>query len=786
MELENTLRKAAKIMRSPFELSRRTFLKIAGASVLASQFPISFKGISKAYASEQQPYNYAFPHFVESADWATGITITNPNPESANLILEAYDTESNLLNDKIVNLAPNASLSDRVKNILDIQGPGSILIQSDQPLIGQETFTSLVEGNSYGNMASLLLSQENDTTIYFPHIASNNNWATGLAFCNPNDLDTIVNLEMRDISGVRKGEAQVHVPAYSQAPAKLAKDLFGDGSPLGFSGYVRAESEQPINGLEIFINSPKGIAGLSAIPHKKLSKNLYFPHFASSNMWWSGIGICSPNNQQALLNFKAYDPQGNLKSTAQKTVGANAQLTPELVKNLFSDLNIGKGWIHVESNVPIAGLEVFGDNTGGIAGLSACNELSKEIYFPKVVEEKDLYSEANPDTRTGFSFVNPNNEKANIIASAYDNEGSLIHTKNIIVNPKEAKPQMSSELFPNLKEGYVKLSSDKEITAMQLYMDPNSNISGTLATRIKKSNPKKGRLEDLLYGGVIGNAFIRFYEGDDVTEIDETRTDSNGEFSIPTEARRIEIFQEDYIIRRTNVLTDLETTLFKLISNNESSALAVYKECFLNPGLGGKLQKPLPGEITQFYIDTSKRYTAQTIPSDWINAVRTAIAKAQEVYPEGLESASIVEGTNPPIHYINGVMVPNRGNVLIGWKDSLNNSAYHIEYGDDVEYANEDPPEGEKITAGKIYFGTGSSFPIYKNFISLQEVSQVVLGARMDTNSNPHANSIFTPYCGSGYPNLTSYSSLDKKAIEIMRNRPLGHELKTIDYDPII
>ena len=756
MELENILRKVAKIMRSPFDLTRRTFLKIAGAGVLSSQFPISFKGISKAHASEQQPYNYAFPHFVESADWATGITITNPNPESANLILEAYDIESNLLNDKIVNLAPNASLSDRVKNILDIQGPGSILIQSDQPLIGQETFTSLVEGNSYGNMASLLLSQENDTTIYFPHIASNNNWATGLAFCNPNDLDTIVNLEMRDISGVRKGEAQVHVPAYSQAPAKLAKDLFGDGSPLGFSGYVRAESEQPINGLEIFINSPKGIAGLSAIPHKKLSKNLYFPHFASSNMWWSGIGICSPNNQQALLNFKAYDPQGNLKSTAQKTVGANAQLTPELIKNLFSDLNIGKGWIHVESNVPIAGLEVFGDNTGGIAGLSACNELSKELYFPKVVEEKDLYSEANPDTRTGFSFVNPNNEKANIIASAYDNEGSLIHTKNIIVNPKEAKPQMSSELFPNLKEGYVKLSSDKEITAMQLYMDPNSNISGTLATRTVKE-PAVSSLEDILIGGIIAGAELTFYDRYK-NYIDSDYTDSEGKFSIPDLAARLRIEKSGYHTRETNIFHD---NIYNLISSFDMNNFdTIFRGGVNEFHIQRWLKEKEGGQNPKWYIDLNTDWCdVSKISQSWIDRAGGTIEDKLTKLPIDIVKNPHIEiGYNPPIHYggFSGTAPrPDEGWIWVKWTrgpphlSDLGLGA-HIEFG----LNDTDLSLGMNIAAGIILLKENVAQKVYT-----QEFGQV-LGARMDTYVG------YPSAFASGSPH-NDYTTFDKNAFKI-------------------
>lgn len=758
-------------------ITRRQFIKtsaMVGTGVVLGGplLETILSSTKKAHPSSE--YTYAFPHFVNDNKWSTGITILNHNSQKANLNLKAYNIYSDIIAEKDYILNPHASLTDKVENILDVEGTGDIIINSDKPLTGQETFTPLY-GSYYGNMSSLLLNAENDTIIYFPHIASSDKWWTGLAFCNPNSLDALVRLTMIDDLGNEVGYNEVKVPPYSQAPAQLARDLFSDGSSLNTTGFVKAESDLPINGLEIFMGYPKGMAGLNAVLHKELSNTLYIPHFASGNYWWTGLGICNPNNEEAIVDFKAYSPEGNLNSEVQEIINPNAQMTPRVVRKLFPDLSVGEGWIKAVSNQPIAGLEVFGTPDGNIAGLNACTNPSKHLYFPKVVNGKNLYSEANPFAVTGLAFVNPNNEPANVNAKAYDTNGNLVNSKNIIVNPNESKPQMSYELAPDLKDGHIELNSDNNIIGLQIYIDKNSNISGTLAVRAVKE-PAVGSLEDILIGGIIAGAKLTFYDRYK-NYIDLDYTDSEGKFKIPGSAARLRIEKSGYYTRETNINSKQG---FDIIPNwfDMNNFDTIFRGGVNEFHIQRWLTEKEGGQNPKWYIDknTDQVDGYSSIPQSWIDrAVGTIEDKLTQLPIDIVKNPHIEIGYAPPIHYggsSGNAPRPNEEWIWVKW-GTLNPymNGYHIEFGPNDLSLNFEAGKGVNIASAHIGLEPNALQHTYTH-----EFGQV-LGARM--NGPAGYDSAFAKY-------LDNYTTFDKNAFKICYERLCGNDdfegMK--DYDP--
>ncbi len=745
-------------------LTRRQFIEYSGKGLALGTILLNFPTLfipRKAHASGE--YTYSFSHFVDNSNWVTGITLVNPNSEIADLHLKAYDTNGNIIAEHDCMLNPNASLTGRVNE----EGPGDIIINSDQPLTGQETFTALY-GKYYGNMCSLPLNTENDTAIYFPHIASDNKWKTGIAFCNPNSLDALVRLTMFGTSGYEVGYNEVKIPAFSQAPAKFARDLFNQGFPIGESGFVKAESDLPINGLEIFMHSKGGMAGLNAVLNKELSNTIYFPHFASDMQWWTGIGICNPNNKEAIVNFEAYEKNGNLISEVQAIINPNAQMPPMMVADLFG-INNEAGWIKANSTKPIAGIEVFGrTDNHEIAGLNACSQPAKKLYFPKVVDGRHLYSSANPDTKTGLAFVNINNEPANINIKSYDPYGNLINSKNIIVNPHESKPQMSDEVSPNLKEGYMELNSDKGIIGLQLFLDNKGNMSGTLAAR-GIIEPVVGSLENILKGGIIAGAELSFYDRNK-NYIDSDYTDSNGKFIIPDNASRVLIEKSGYYTGETNISHD---GLFDLIpkSFDMNNFDTIFRGGVQELGIQRWLKQQEGGQNPKWYIDLNTDWcNVSKIPQSWIDRAEATIENKLTKLPiEIVKNPHIKIGHNPPMHYQGSYKRPNKGWIWVKWRNI--EFGYHIEFGQNDADLNYNP--GMNIAAATIGLGPNVPQKVYT-----QEFGQV-LGARKDTYVGyPSAFASGSPY--------NDYTSFDKNAFKICYRRMCGNDdfEDMRDYDP--
>ncbi|MCK4553230.1 hypothetical protein KAT80_03430 [Candidatus Pacearchaeota archaeon] len=754
------------------ELTRREFMwksDLIVAGVALSDFPIDLL-TKKAHASSE--YTYSFSHFVNNPNWVTGITLVNRNSGIANLNLKAHNTEGDIIAEEDFVLTSNASLSNKVDNLLNTEGPGSIIIKSDKPLTGQETFTALY-GKYYGNMCSLPLNTENDTKIYFPHIASDKSWKTGIAFCNPNSLDALVRLTMFDTSGYEVGYNEVEIPRYSQAPAKFARDLFNNGVAIGKSGYVIGESDLPINGLEIFMHSQGGMAGLNAVLNKELSNTIYFPHFASSDYWWTGLGICNPTNEDAVVNFKVYSQEGNLNSEIQEIIKRNAQIT-KLVRN-FPNLSAEGGWIEVISNQPIAGIEVFGrfDNYE-IAGLNACFQPGKKLYFPKVVNKKSLYSLANPDTETGLAFVNPSNEPANINIKAYDNFGNPVDSKSIILNPHESKPQMSYELAPNLEEGHIELNSNENIIGLQLCFDNKGNMSGTLATR-GITEPVVSSLEGILGGGIIAGAELSFYDKYK-NYIDSVYTDAKGKFKIPDNASRVLIEKSGYYTLETNISSD---GLFDLIpkSFDMNNFDTIFRGGKYNLGIQRWLKEQEGGQNPKWYIDINANQVDgySSIPQSWINrAIGTIEDKLTQLPIEIVKNPYIKIGHNPPIHYQGSYKRPDKGWIWVKWKELSNAAGYHIEFGPNDADLNYNP--GMNIVAATIGLE-----PNAKQTTFTQEFGQV-LGARKDVPGTSTFNTVFK----NKYGTPDNYTPFDKNAFEIDYKRLCGNDdFNDIrDYEP--
>ena len=183
------------------------------------------------------------------------------------------------------------------------------------------------------------------------------------------------------------------------------------------------------------------------MPHSELSNIIYYPHFASNDRWGTGIAACNPLGKNATVKFEVYSRNGGQPvSTAEYEINANSQLTPLTVKQMFPDMKEEEGWIKAISNTPITGLEIFMMlNYPALAGLNACANPGKELHFAKVVNNEDLYSSANPYSKTGITLVNTGDKKADVEVKADDD------TK--IVAEEKLKAKYSIEYLKKMIQG---------------------------------------------------------------------------------------------------------------------------------------------------------------------------------------------------------------------------------------------------------------------------------------------------------------------------------------------
>jgi len=209
---------------------------------------------------------------------------------------------------------------------------GWIKLTSTQPVTGLEIF-----GNSTG-IAGLMAVSSPGMDLSFSHFASSQNWGTGIAIANPDDTQANVTLRAYNQAGNQMGVPEIfEIPAGGQATPKCVRNMFGG---ITGSGWIRLTASNPVVAIAIVRGSTGSIAGLTATGPEVSSApatELYFPHFASSQDWWTGIAIANPSSSTADVTLIAYDTKGDqIGTTAQFSISAGGQAPPQIVAQLFN------------------------------------------------------------------------------------------------------------------------------------------------------------------------------------------------------------------------------------------------------------------------------------------------------------------------------------------------------------------------------------------------------------------------------------------------------------------
>ena len=218
-----------------------------------------------------------FPHIhVEGGYWWTGIAVNNASEISIPVTFHAIDSDGNELDtvtwiidpyDKLVKLAQNL-WTDKNKEFP--QNTAWIKATStERKIIGYELFGTL-ESKGRRLLAGLNCPVEGYKILVFPHVESNIDFWTGIAFVNISDQSATITVTAYNNEGKNLGSVQISDSFKpNQKYVSTVKDLFGGNVPEGTT-YIKVSSSEKIVGFELWGNlNPQQdyISGMLAIPY---------------------------------------------------------------------------------------------------------------------------------------------------------------------------------------------------------------------------------------------------------------------------------------------------------------------------------------------------------------------------------------------------------------------------------------------------------------------------------------------------------------------------------------
>ena len=308
------------------------------------------------------------PHLAENNYWNTLTGIVNCGPDSFPLIFSASGNEITV-ND---NTPAGGGYHGRFINLLDetlLQGGWGIFDGNNMPLAGAELFYRV---DSLHQAAALRLSDQTACTFYFPHIAVNGFWWTGISLINPGNEAATITMEAFDTDGhaIPDNDSTTGIATFSLPGQTRRVDLvenFFDKQLDPKAAWIKVTSDKPLTGLEIF-GSRGGFqedlsAGLEAVSEPSVS--MTFPWATDGeNGQWCGLALLNPDETNP-----AEDITITLLTEDGTTVGLAAlyleplQKHVVLIRDLFGGtVPPGGAYLKVQSDLPLVGFELTGDD----------------------------------------------------------------------------------------------------------------------------------------------------------------------------------------------------------------------------------------------------------------------------------------------------------------------------------------------------------------------------------------------------------------------------------------
>jgi len=281
------------------------------------------------------------PHIVSDDDWWTGLALVNTTDSQKTLDIQFSTGQT-----RQIEMAPGEHWSDNIKSLFDdVAQPliKSAVITGGSGVIGLELFS---KGNT---LSGVLLKDETTDTLYFPHVAQDENWWTGIAAYNPSN-----------------SEANLTVTPYAKTGEVLqlfTETIPARGKYLGDAGQLRLpegtewfkiHSSQPLNGFELFgTTDGKSLGGYSTVNISQQAG--IFPKL--ENDGWTGVAFVNTSDNESEVTLSIHDDDG-FKITEKSISLAGNEKWANTPEDLFGGTITAATYMKFSSDSNVVGFQL--------------------------------------------------------------------------------------------------------------------------------------------------------------------------------------------------------------------------------------------------------------------------------------------------------------------------------------------------------------------------------------------------------------------------------------------
>jgi hypothetical protein len=304
-------------------------------------------------------------HIASSAQWWTGVILVNTTSATKKLTI-TFNTGQSRSYTLNANEHKAFDIASLVSNQpwTDLQ---SAVITNASGIIGLELFGSNDGGGNH--LDGILLTDNTASTLYYPHVASDDHWWTGIVAYNTAWYDGYITITPYSAQGT---------PLTPSILSIMGKEKYiGLVSGLGLptqTAWFKIDSTRPLTGFELFATvdgsqlaayAGSGGTGAKAGVFAKIEKN-----------GWTGIAFVNTEASAASVTLTAYNDNGSAVATQVLSVGGHAKVV-NTAEAIFSQDISGATYIAYSSDRNVVGFQLNGTSDGmmldGLPGLAGTN-----------------------------------------------------------------------------------------------------------------------------------------------------------------------------------------------------------------------------------------------------------------------------------------------------------------------------------------------------------------------------------------------------------------------------
>ena len=186
-----------------------------------------------------------------------------------------------------------------------------------------------------------------------PHIASDDEWWTGIVAHNPLDDEASLLITPYDINGIAQTTQNITLPGTSNRVDTVSSLAFSEDA-----AWFKISSSGPITGFELFgTNDNTRLAGYTGVGIAR-SRGVFAK---IEKQGWTGVAFINTTGSIALVTLKAYDNKGYQVTSRTITLNPFQKIVKQASDLFFADISPAT-YINYSTNQKIVAFQLNGSD----------------------------------------------------------------------------------------------------------------------------------------------------------------------------------------------------------------------------------------------------------------------------------------------------------------------------------------------------------------------------------------------------------------------------------------